>query len=197
MHHDAQPLYSRGSNYGLLNQIELLRRAGAVSMQILMLTPAVGSKLLEPTYISGQVFKSVGGKPVRRHMFDGNYVVASGHKRPWQKQLTMLAGYLYFYNPLWFVVALIRARTRVSLKPVGIQVFGMLGLVMTIARTSAWAVRLMCGRIERETHPPASQIPMRSTDNAPASHDPSVATIQIQGQLVRHPAPRPEMVVRL
>ena len=42
MHHDTQPLYSRGSNYGLLNQVELLRRAGAVSMQILMLTPSRG-----------------------------------------------------------------------------------------------------------------------------------------------------------
>ncbi len=95
MHHDTQPLYSRGSNYGLLNQIELLRKAGAVSMQVLMLTPAVGSKLLESTYTSGQVFKSVGGKAVPRHMCDGNYVVASNHQRPWQKQLTMLAGYLY------------------------------------------------------------------------------------------------------
>jgi radical SAM superfamily enzyme YgiQ (UPF0313 family) len=196
MHHDAQPLYSRGSDYGLLNQIELLRRAGAVSMQILMLTPAAGSKLLEPTYTSGQVFKSVGGKAVRPHMHDGNYVVASHHKRPWQKQLTMLAGYLYFYNPVWFVVALMRAKTRVSMKPAGMQIIGMMGLVMTIARTSGWAVRLMFGRIERVTHPPASQIPMRSIDDAPASHDPSVTFTQVQRPLLRHPAPPREMAAR-
>ena len=196
MHHDAQPLYSRGSDYGLLNQIELLRRAGAVSMQILMLTPAAGSKLLEPTYTSGQVFKSVGGKAVRPHMHDGNYVVASHHKRPWQKQLTMLAGYLYFYNPIWFVVALIRAKTRVSMKPAGMQIIGMMGLVMTIARTSGWAVRLMFGRIERLTHPPVSQIPMRSIDDAPASHDPSVTLTQVQRPLLRHPAPPREMAAR-
>ena len=155
MHHDTQPLYSRGSNYGLLNQIELLRRAGAVSMQVLMLTPAVGSKLLESTYTSGQVFKSVGGKAVRPHMYDGNYVVASSHKRPWQKQLTMLAGYLYFYNPVWLVVALIRDKTPVSKKPAYMQIIGMMGLVMTIARTSGWAVRLMFGRIER--HDPSAR----------------------------------------
>jgi len=196
MHHDAQPLYSRGSDYGLLNQIELLRRAGAVSMQILMLTPAAGSKLLEPTYTSGQVFKSVGGKAVRPHMHDGNYVVASHHKRPWQKQLTMLAGYLYFYNPIWLVVALIRAKTRVSMKPAGMQIIGMMGLVMTIARTSGWAVRLMFGRIERLTHPPVSQIPMRSIDNAPASHDTSVTSTQIQRPLLRHPAPPREVAAR-
>src|SRR5262249_51450173 len=139
MHHDTQPLYSRGSNYGLLNQIALLRKAGAVSMQVLMLTPAVGSKLLESTYTSGQVFKSVGSKAVRPHMRDGNYVVASNHKRPWQKQLTMLAGYLYFYNPVWLIVALIRDKTPVSKRPAYMQVIGMMGLVMTIARTSSWA----------------------------------------------------------
>ena len=148
----------------------------------------MGSKLLEPTYTSGQVFKSVGGKEVRPHICDGNYVVASSHKRPWQKQLTMLAGYLYFYNPVWFVLALVRAQTSVSKKSALMQIIGMMGLVMTVARTSGWALRLMFGRIERETHPPTSQIPMRSIDGAPASHDPSVTTIQIQHPLVRHPA---------
>ena len=58
---------------------------------------------------------------MRPHMHDGNYVVASHHKRPWQKQLTMLAGYLYFYNPIWLAVALMRAKTRVSMKPAGYQ----------------------------------------------------------------------------
>ena len=196
MHHDAQPLYSRGSHYGLLNQIELLRRAGAVSMQVLMLTPAVGSKLLEPTYTSGQVFKSVGGKAVRPHMCDGNYVVASSHKRPWQKQLTMLAGYLYFYNPLWLVIALIRDKTPVLKKPAYMQIIGMMGLVMTVARTSRWAIRLMFGRIDRLTHPPRSQIPMRSINGAPASHDASVTSIQIQRRLIQHPAPPHEMAAK-
>jgi hypothetical protein len=154
----------------LLNQIKILRKAGAVSLQVLMLTPAAGSKLLEETFTSGQVFNSVGSKLVLPHMYDGNYVVASNHKRPWQKQLTMLAGYLYFYNPVWLAVALIRGRSRVSLKPAGMQVVGMMGLMMTIARTSGWALRLVFGRIQRFTHPPASRIPMRSVDGGVASH---------------------------
>jgi hypothetical protein len=184
MHHDAQPLYSRGSNYGLINQVKILRKAGAVSLQVLMLTPSAGTKLLEGTFTSGQVFKSVGGKTVLPHMYDGNYVVASNHKRPWQKQLTMLAGYLYFYNPVWFAVALIRGRSRVSLKPAGMQVIGMLGLVMTIARTSGWALRLMFGRIQRFSRPPASRIPMRGIDGAAASHDTSLSSSQTRPQLV-------------
>lgn len=189
MHHDTQPLYSRASNYGLLNQVELLRRAGAVSMQILMIGPAAGSKLIESTYTSGQVFKRVGGKSVRPHMYDGNYVVASDHKRPWQKQLTMLAAYLYFYNPIWFFVALIRFKTRVRPKPAIMQIIGMMGLVMTAARTSGWAFRLMFGTIERHTAPPASQIPMRGVDFAQASHDTSVVPIQIRRPVDRHLAP--------
>jgi len=196
MHHDSQPLYSRGSNYGLLNQIELLRRAGAVSMQVLMLTPAAGSKLLESTYTSGQVFKSAGGKDVRPHMCDGNYVVASHHKRPWQKQLTMLAGYLYFYNPVWLAVALLRRRSPLARKKAYMQVVGMMGLVMTIARTSGWAVRLMFGRIERHSSPPASRIPMLGVHGIPASHDPTVAPIDAARPLVRHPARPRELAAR-
>jgi len=194
MHHDSQPLYSRGSNYGLLNQIELLRKAGAVSLQVLMLTPAVGSKLLESTYTSGQVFKSVGGRAVRPYMCDGNYVVASNHRRPWQKQLAMLAGYLYFYNPVWLVVALIRDKTPVSKKPAYLQIFGMMGLVMTIVRTSGWAVRLIFGRIERHSHPPASRIPMHGVDGAAASHDTPLTPIEAQRPLVRHPGRSREIV---
>jgi radical SAM superfamily enzyme YgiQ (UPF0313 family) len=193
MHHDSQPLYSRGSNYGLLNQIELLRRAGAVSMQVLMLTPAVGSKLLESTYTSGQVFKSVGGKEVRPYMCDGNYVVASNHKHPWKKQLNMLAGYLYFYNPFWLAVALIRNKTPVAMKPAYMQMIGGMGLTMTIYRTFGWALRLMVGRIERVSQPPASQIPMRGVDGASASHDTSAASIETSRPLVRHPVRPREM----
>ena len=33
MHHDAQPLYTPGRPYGLLNQARLLRKAGAISLQ--------------------------------------------------------------------------------------------------------------------------------------------------------------------
>ena len=50
MHHDSQPLYSPGTNYGLLNQVHLLRKAGAVSLQVLMMTPSPGTKLYEETF---------------------------------------------------------------------------------------------------------------------------------------------------
>src|SRR5206468_9480589 len=40
IHHDTQPLLTRGSHYGLLNQARLLRKAGAISLQVSMMTPS-------------------------------------------------------------------------------------------------------------------------------------------------------------
>ena len=170
MHHDSQPLYSREGNYGLLNQIKVLRQAGAVSLQVLMMTPSAGTKLYEGTFTGGMVISRVGGREVRPHMYDGNYVVASAHRRPWRKQLNLLAGYLYFYNPVWLAVLLLRKRTKVTQKAAGMQVVGMLGLIQSIRRTTGWALRLMFGRIERLAAPPVSAVPMRSVDGAAADH---------------------------
>lgn len=173
MHHDSQPLYSRGSNYGLLNQIRVLRKAGAVSLQVLMMTPSPGTTLYEQTFTGGLVIASAGGKRVEPYMCDGNYVVASVHARPWRKQLNLLMGYLSFYNPLWLAVAVVRRKTKVGLKPAGMQVVGMLGLIQSFRRTSGWALRLMFGRIRRLSRPPVSAIPMQSVTGTPASHAPA------------------------
>jgi radical SAM superfamily enzyme YgiQ (UPF0313 family) len=168
MHHDAQPLYSHGTNYGLLNQVSLLRKAGAVSLQVLMITPSAGTKLYEQTFGSGQVIDRAGGRRVLPHMYDGNYVVASSHRRPWRKQINMMIGYASFYNPLWLAVMLLRKKTKVTDKAAAMQIVGMLGLVQTIRRTSGWALRLMFGGITRLTHAPTSPIPVRSVDGANA-----------------------------
>jgi hypothetical protein len=170
MHHDSQPLYSRGSNYGLLNQVNVLRKAGAVSLQVLMITPSAGTKLYEQTFTGGQVFDSVGGRRVMPHMYDGNYVVASKLPRPWRKQLNLLAAYLFFYNPIWLAAAALRSKTKVRWKPAGMQVVGMLGLARTMRRTLGWAVRLAYGKINRLTAPPACRIPVRGIASAAASH---------------------------
>jgi radical SAM superfamily enzyme YgiQ (UPF0313 family) len=180
MHHDSQPLYSRKGNYGLLNQIKLLRKAGAVSLQVLMITPSAGTKLYEGTFTGGQVIDRAGGRKVTPHMYDGNYVVASSHKRPWRKQLNLLAGYLYFYNPVWLAVALLRKKTRISERVAMMQLVGMLGLSQSIRRTAGWALRLMFGRIERLPGPPVSPIPMRSIDGARACHDPVEVTVSVE-----------------
>ena len=174
MHHDSQPLYTRQGDYGLLNQVKLLRKAGAVSLQVLMITPAPGSKLYESTYETGQVFQSVGATAVLPHMFDGNLVIASNARHPWRKQINLLAAYLYFYNPLWFVVALLNGRTRIHMRHAAMQVYGMLGLIPTGRRMLTWAIRLRFGTIKRLTAAPVSPIPMIEVgDNPAASQSPA------------------------
>ena len=172
MHHDSQPLYTRHSPYGLLNQVSLLRKAGACSMQILMMSPATGTKLYEECFTSGLAFESVGGRRVEPHMLDANYVVASKHEKPWIKQFNMMAAYLFFYNPLRVLVALVRPNSRLYLADAGEKLLGMWGLAYTIRRTFGWGLRLMRGNIKRKTSVPTSRIPMRGPDGGPASHAP-------------------------
>jgi len=178
MHHDSQPLRSRGTNYGLLNQIRLLRKAGAVSLQVLMMTPSPGTKLFAETYTKGLVIARAGGREVRPYMHDGNYVIASSHARPWRKQFNLLLGYLYFYNPLWLAVNLWRRKTKVGMKPAYMQLVGMIGVSQSIRRTFGWAIRLMFTRIRRHTLPPQTTVPMRTNESdAVAPHGPVEVTI--------------------
>jgi len=171
MHHDTQPLVTRGPKpYGLLNQARLLRKAGAISLQVLMITPATGSKLYAEAFTSGLAYESVAGRRVEPHMMDANYVVASEHKQPWRKQLNIMAVYLYFYNPLRFAYAHAFPKSKLYLADAGMQFIGMLGLIQTIRRTLGWAVRLMRGDIKRKSRIPASRLPMRGVDGSRSSH---------------------------
>ena len=178
MHHDSQPLYTWGGHYGLLNQVKLLRKAGAVSLQILMIVPSPGSKLYHETFTSKQVFERVGGRRVDPYMHDGNYVISSHAKRPWTKQLNILASYSYFYNPWWLLMALTK-KTAVGDKPIAAQIFGMLGNTQNIRRTLGWALRLMFCKIHRQTAPPSSSIPLRSIEGAQSIHTTPLVQVAI------------------
>jgi len=113
MHYDAQPLVTWKGNGGLLNQLDVLREAGALFTQVLMLTPSPGSKWYEDTYTSGLAIAEVNGAAVEPHVVDGNYVVASKHPQPWLKQLSLLAAYTYFFNPLRLLLALVRSKSAI------------------------------------------------------------------------------------
>lgn len=170
MHHDSQPLRSRGSQYGLLDQVKVLRKAGAASLQVLMITPATGSRQYLESFTSGLVYESVAGRRVEQYMMDANYVVASHHAQPWRKQFNIMLAYLYFYNPLRLAWAIVRPKTRLYLVDSIMQVLGMWGAAHTIRRTIGWAFRLMRGPIVRRSVPPISPIPMRAVTGEPASH---------------------------
>lgn len=182
MHHDTQPLYSRKGNYGLLNQIRILRKAGAVSLQVLMMTPSPGTKLYEQTFSDNLVLESAGGRRAEPYMYDGNYVVASKHTRPWRKQFNLLTGYLYFYNPLWLFLALVRPQGKVRMKPAGMQLVGMLGLTQNIRRTFNWGLRLMFGKVTRHSQPPVNTVPMRGVQGEQACHAPVELVVSARKQ---------------
>lgn len=183
MHHDTQPLVSRRSAYGLINQARILRKAGAISLQVLMITPATGSRLYEETYTSGMVYARVAGRQVETYMLDGNYVVASQNPRPWGRQLNMMAAYLYFYNPARFLWALVRPKSKLYLADAGMQLLGMWGLGQTIRRTFGWALRLMTGDVSRRSAPPMSVLPMRSTTGQTADHALPLVPLGLPGQV--------------
>jgi len=170
MHHDSQPFYTRRGDYGLLNQVRILRGAGATSLQVLMLTPAPGSKSYEGMHESGIVIESAGDRFVGPHMIDGGYVVASRHGKPWRKQLGIMAAYAYFYNPLRLAGVLVRRGNALAYKDAVIQAIGMWGLAHTVRRTLGWMLRLRFRRVTHLAAAPKSTIPMRSPAGGPASH---------------------------
>jgi len=190
MHHDGQPLYTPGKPYGLLNQVQILRNAGAVTFQVLMMTPSTGSKLFEEAFKNGVMYESVNGREIGPHMLDANYVVATEQPRPWRKQINMLVAYMFFYNPLRFLKAIVFPKSRLYAVDLICQVFGMLGLVQTIRRTVPWIWHLWRGPVVRCTKPPISAVPIRSPDGARASH-----ALDAQGEPTAAPDPAPEPAV--
>jgi len=170
MHHDGQPLYTRGTQYGLINQVRLLRKVGAIDVQILAMTPAPGSRSYEEAFTSGQVIQSAGGKKVEPYMMDGNYVVASRDARPWRSQLRVAMALTYFYNPLRLLVSLILPKSNRYLVDSGVQLTGMWGLSRTLPRMLGWALRLMTGKVKRQLRPPGTVLPLRRIEGNPSSH---------------------------
>ena len=118
VHHDLQPLVSLNSNHGLLNQLRILRKAGAMFTQVTMLSPSPGSKWYEDTYTSGLAMRKVNGVAIEPHIWDGNHVMASKARRPWVKQLNLLAAYTYFFNPLRLLLTLVRSKSAIPFSDV-------------------------------------------------------------------------------
>ncbi len=159
MHHDSQPLWSWRNLRGLVNQVGFLRRVGAITCQITLLTPSVGSKSYEQTFDDGLVLSQVGGKPVEEYQFDGNHIVATEHESAFWRQLNMLAGYAAFYNP----VNLLRALPRFDslwTERVVLQLYGMWGLAKSTYQIRDWLWGLISGPIEHFSEFTPPKFPM-------------------------------------
>ncbi len=162
IHSDTQPLRSGPCDLsGLLNQARYVFERGAVSYQCTYLGPAIGTRSLEPALTSRTIFRHVGGRPVPDAFHDGNHVVASRHPRPWQQQLNLLRAYVTFYNPINAVRTLLGVRKdSVSPKRLVYQLFGHIGLLLTIPKMLAWAWQLERGPVEARNGLVAARIPM-------------------------------------
>ncbi|MCZ6683107.1 MAG: radical SAM protein [Planctomycetota bacterium] len=162
IHSDDQPVRSSpGDLSGLLNQARYLFNQGAVSYQCTYLGPAVGTRDFEPAARSRTLYKTVAGEPIPQAFLDGNHVAASGHPRPWDRQINVLRAYATFYNP-WNTVRVLASFTRDSLgaKRLLFQIIGQIGLLMTAPRLFAWARKLRKGPIEVWDGLQAARIPM-------------------------------------
>ena len=166
MHHDGQPLYTRKGLYGLLNQVEFLRKAGAQSMQVTILGPAAGTRSYESSFEKGLVFDTVGGKPVLQYQYDGNHVIASSLPKPWQVQINVLLAYALYYNPINLARTLARPASKLYLAGAYDQLIGMIGLAKTAFCSTKWSYRLWRGPIAYKANPPGPKSPL--IDVAPA-----------------------------
>jgi len=155
MHYDDQPLRSPGKLVGLLNQIRFIQRAGALSMQCTVASPATGSRWINQMYKSGLMYESVGGRRIRDGDFDGNHVVAGSRPDPWRVQWNLLRGYAAFYNPINFARGLAIRKRRLARKTLTYQLWGMAALVRTAWRLKGHLWRLWKGPIIRAKGWPA------------------------------------------
>jgi radical SAM superfamily enzyme YgiQ (UPF0313 family) len=160
MHHDGQPLASRGTLYGLLNQVRFLRCSGSVSVQVTILTPSVGSKGYEEPYETGMVIDAASGLKVEDHHYDGNHCIATHDAHPWRKQLNIYLAYASFYNPLNFVRAIADWKDPVWGMRVLYQAYGMAGVVKSLVTGWTWLRSLWRGPITKQAGVPRRRLEM-------------------------------------
>lgn len=167
MFHDGQPFYTPGQLYGLVNQVDFLRRAGAVSLQCTVHIPAVGTREFEKTYESGKVIERIGSYAIPDSKIDGNHVIVSDAEPAWQKQLKLLGGYASFYNPLNMIRALKRDGSPLRRRRFGYQLVGQIATAWTILKALPFVGRLLMGNpTYYKAAPPVHTVPVRSPDQA-------------------------------
>jgi radical SAM superfamily enzyme YgiQ (UPF0313 family) len=169
MHHDGQPLASRGNLYGLLNQVNFLRKSGSASVQVTILTPSVGSKGFEQPFETGLVISEANGNQVEDRHYDGNHCIATQDPNPWHKQLNIYLAYASFYNPLNLVRAMADWKHPLWEVRVVYQAYGMVGFVQSFCKGFGWLKSLWAGPVRKMREPPHPRLEMVPPPVSPAS----------------------------
>jgi radical SAM superfamily enzyme YgiQ (UPF0313 family) len=168
MHHDGQPLASRGNLYGLLNQVNFLRKAGSVSVQVTILIPSVGSKGYEEPYEKGMVIAQAGNQKLEDYQYDGNHCIATEDANPWRKQFNLYLGYASFYNPMNMVRAMANWKDPLWSYRVMYQAYGMTGLVRSLVQGWGWLSSLYRGPVQKMNAVPRRRLEMVPPPVTPA-----------------------------
>jgi radical SAM superfamily enzyme YgiQ (UPF0313 family) len=168
MHHDGQPLASRGNLAGLLNQANFLRKSGSVSFQVTILTPSVGSKGYEEPYEKGLVIEQAADTPLEEYQYDGNHCIATADPKPWRMQLNIYLAYASFYNPLNLVKAILNWKDPLWSYRVMYQAYGMAGVVKSLKRGYNWLWSLYRGPVKKMTALPKRRLLMVPPPVSPA-----------------------------
>ncbi len=170
MFHEGQPFYSRGSLYGLYNQVKFLRKAGAISLQCTVHVPAVGTREYERTYRTGRVIERIGRYRIPESKIDGNHVILAGRVPPWRRQLELLAGYAAFYNP-WNLIRALKKGSRLRRRRFGYQIAGNIATAWTAWKFLPYVFRLLTSRFHfYRAAPPLETVPVRVPAGGFARH---------------------------
>lgn len=183
MYHDGQPFHTADSLYGLSNQMQFLRRAGAMSVQCTVHIPAVGTREYEKTFETQRVLEHLGTQPINEFAYDGNHVLVAGREPAWSRQLKLLGGYLTFYNPLNLLRAMRADGSPLRKYRMCYQVLGLLATLWTCLKLLPYLLRLRFAKpTYHKTTPPAAKVPVRLVPQAfarypsdarpPAEHEP-------------------------
>jgi radical SAM superfamily enzyme YgiQ (UPF0313 family) len=164
MHHDGQPLMSRGNLYGLLNQVRFLQKSGSVTLQVTILTPSVGSKGYEEPYNDGMVIAQAGAEKVEDHHYDGNHCIATHDKNPWRKQMNIYLAYVSFYNPWNFLKVILNWKDPIRTMRIMYQLYGMAGVVKSLHTGWNWLWNLRKGPVTKMQQVPGSRLEIISVE---------------------------------
>jgi radical SAM superfamily enzyme YgiQ (UPF0313 family) len=168
MFHDGQPFHTPGSLYGIANQMDFLRRAGALSVQVTLHSPGSGTREYERSYESGKVLKQLDNVPITETgYYDGNHVLIRGDTPHWLKQLQLLGAYFRFYNPTNLFRAFRDDGSPLRWYRLAYQVLGMVSAVRTAVKLVPYTLRLI---FSKKTYhacpPPATTVPVRLAPGA-------------------------------
>src|SRR5947209_20134715 len=112
------------------------------------------------------VIDEANGRKVEDYQYDGNHCIATEDPRPWRKQLNVWLAYASFYNPVNFVKAICKWKDPLWDARVLWQVYGMVGLVRSIAKGWGWFKGLMKGPITKSTAEPRPRLEVVSPSAA-------------------------------